>query len=93
MELEWGPSSSLALDHYLIYRADSGTEFDFATPYNNSATWSNPLNTTWIDPDPSITQIDEDFYYIVRAANSDESKISSTSNTAGVHEWDLLKMT
>jgi parallel beta-helix repeat protein len=84
VELEWDPPSSLALDHYLIYRADSATEFDFAVPYNSSSTWPYPKNTTWFDPDPNITTTDDDFYYIVRAANSDESDISSTSNTAGV---------
>jgi hypothetical protein len=84
VELEWNPPSSFALDHYLIYKADSAIEFEFSTPYNISTTWWNPLNTTWIDPDPSITQIDDDFYYIIRAANSDESDISSTSNTAGI---------
>jgi parallel beta-helix repeat protein len=84
VELEWDPSPSLALDHYLIYRADSATEFDFSIPYSNSATWLNPKDTHWIDPDPNITSMDDDFYYIVRAATFDESDISSTSNTAGV---------
>jgi parallel beta-helix repeat protein len=83
IELEWDPSPSSALDHYLIYRADSATDFDFSTPYNSSTTWSNPINTTWVDPDPGVTTND-DFYYIVRAANFDESDISLTSNTAGV---------
>jgi parallel beta-helix repeat protein len=84
VELEWESPISLILDHYLIYRADSQTEFDFTTPYNSSATWPNPKSTTWVDPDPSVTTVDDDFYYIVRAANFDESDISSTSNTAGV---------
>ncbi len=84
VELEWDPPSSPALDHYLIYRADSATEFDFTTPYNISTTWLNPLNTTWVDPDSGVTAVDDDFYYIVRAANFDESVVSVTSNTAGV---------
>jgi hypothetical protein len=84
VELEWDPPSSLALDHYLIYRADSTTEFDFTKPYNSSTTWPNPKNTTWVDPDLSITAVDDDFYYIIRAANFDESIVSLTSNTAGV---------
>jgi hypothetical protein len=84
IELEWEPPPSVALDHYLIYRADSATEFDFSIPYNISTTWLNPKNFTWIDPDPSVTSVDDDFYYIIRAANFDESDISSTSNTAGV---------
>jgi hypothetical protein len=84
VELEWNPSSSLALDHYLIYRADSATEFDFTTPYNSSTIWPNPIDTTWVDPDPGVTAVDDDFYYIVRAANFDESDISTTTNTAGI---------
>jgi parallel beta-helix repeat protein len=84
VELEWDPPISFVLDHYLIYRAASVTEFDFSTPYNSSITWLDPKNTIWVDPDPSITTVDDDFYYIVRAANFDESDISSTSNTAGV---------
>jgi hypothetical protein len=84
VELNWDPSPSPSLDHYLIYRADSATEFDFSTPYNSSSTWPDPLNTTWVDPDPGITAVDDDFYYIIRAANFNESDISSTSNTAGV---------
>ncbi|UCF08781.1 MAG: right-handed parallel beta-helix repeat-containing protein [Thermoplasmata archaeon] len=84
VELEWTPSPSLPLDHYLIYRADSATGFDFSTPYNSSLTWPYPINTTWVDPDPGVTAVDDDFYYIVRAANFDESEISITSNTAGV---------
>jgi hypothetical protein len=84
VELEWDPPPSPTLDHYLIYRADSATNFDFSVPYNISTTWPDPLNTTWVDPDPNITSVDDDFYYVVRAANFDESDISSTSNTAGV---------
>jgi len=84
IELEWEPSPSFTLDHYLIYRADSATGFDFTLVHNNSITWPNPLNTIWIDPDPGVTAVDDDFYYIVRAANFDESETSSTSNTAGV---------
>jgi parallel beta-helix repeat protein len=84
IELEWEPPISFILDHYLIYRAASATEFDFSTPYNSSTTWLDPKNTIWVDPDPSVTAMDDDFYYIVRAANFDESDISSTSNTAGV---------
>jgi hypothetical protein len=84
VELEWDPPFSLTLDHYLIYRADSATEFDFTTPYNSSTTWQDPLNTAWVDLDPSVTAVDDDFYYIVRAANFDESDVSLTSNTAGI---------
>jgi hypothetical protein len=84
VELEWNPSISFVLDHYLIYRADSATGFDFSTPYNSSATWPDSKNNIWIDSDPSVTAVDDDFYYIIRAANFDESDISSTSNTAGV---------
>jgi parallel beta-helix repeat protein len=84
VELEWDPPSSLALDHYLIYRADSATGFDFSIPYNSSTTWMDPKNTIWVDPDPNVTAVDDDFYYIVRAANFDESDVSLTSNTAGV---------
>jgi hypothetical protein len=47
-------------------------------------TWLDPKNTTWVDPDPNVTAVDDDFYYIVRAANFDESVVSATSNTAGV---------
>jgi hypothetical protein len=83
-ELEWYPPFSPTLDHYLIYRADSATEFDFTSPYNSSTTWPDPLNTIWVDPDPGVTAVDDDFYYIVRAANADESDVSLTSNTAGV---------
>jgi parallel beta-helix repeat protein len=84
VELEWDPPPSPTLNHYLIYRADSATDFDFSVPYKSSISWSDPLNTTWIDPDPSVTAVDDDFYYIVRAANANESDVSSTSNTAGV---------
>jgi parallel beta-helix repeat protein len=84
VELEWDPPSPLALDHYLIYRADSATEFDFTTPHNISTTWPTPKSFTWIDPDPNVTAVDDDFYYIIRAANFDESIVSLTSNTAGV---------
>jgi parallel beta-helix repeat protein len=84
VELDWDPPPSPTLDHYLIYRADSATNFDFKVPYSNSTTWPNPTKTSWIDPDPGVTTVDDDFYYTIRAANSDESDISSTSNTAGV---------
>ncbi len=84
IELEWDPSPSPAMDHYLIYRADSAMDFDFTEPYIVSTTWSDPKNTTWIDPDPGVTAVDGDFYYIVRAAIFNELDISLTSNTAGV---------
>jgi parallel beta-helix repeat protein len=41
IELEWDPPSSSALDHYLIYRSDSATDFDFSTPYR---TMMNPIS-------------------------------------------------
>jgi parallel beta-helix repeat protein len=84
VKLKWEPSNSFILDHYLIYRADSATDFDFTIPYNISTTWPNPKDFTWVDPDPNVTAIDDDFYYIVRAANANESDVSTTSNTAGV---------
>jgi parallel beta-helix repeat protein len=84
VKLEWDPPISFVLDHYLIYRAASATEFDFSTPYNISTTWPDSKNTIWVDPNSTVTAVDDDFYYIVRAANFDESDISSTSNTAGV---------
>jgi hypothetical protein len=49
------------------------------------------LATNWIDPDGTLTQNEGDWYYIIRAANTDESKISSTSNTAGI--WTVMFQT
>jgi len=92
--LNWDQRPVPALDHFLIYRATSQTDFDFSTPWVNTSTEINvlsgsidPLNTTWIDTNvtnPDHPDYCSEYYYVVRAVNAIDMR-STTSNTAGYH--------
>jgi hypothetical protein len=82
------------LSHYLIYRAQSQTGFDFSDVWMNTSVDVNPstgmldpLNPEWIDT--NVTRIGDsnyrdECYYIVRAVNALGMR-SGTSNTAGYY--------
>jgi hypothetical protein len=91
--LYWDPPSAPGIDHYLIYRSTSQTEFDFDTVWKNTSVDMEigeiipiPLRTMWNDtnatnPD-NVTNYQKEYYYTIRAVISLGQK-SATSRTVG----------
>ena len=91
--LSWDHPLSLGIDHYLIYRSTSQTDFNFSMVWKNTSIDKEPgesapipLRTIWNDtnsanPD-NQTNYAEQYYYTIRLVNS-LGKISSTSRTVG----------
>ncbi len=82
VRLEWDASISIALDHYLIYRAPSQREFDFSDPIHDTSMDVDPLRTEWIDVGALAPGSSQEYYYTVRAVSTD-GRISTNSVTAG----------
>jgi outer membrane protein assembly factor BamB len=91
--LYWDMPSILGVDHYLIYRSTSQTDFDFNTVWVNTSSDNEtgepapiPLRTMWNDTKAAFpgndTNYEEQYYYTVRAVNI-LGQMSSTSRTVG----------
>jgi hypothetical protein len=81
--LRWVEVPWPELDHYLIFRSSTQNGFQDLTPA--AAYDVVPAGTTdWVDPESGgAASHDGEYYYLIRAANANESDISETSNTAG----------
>ena len=86
VRLEWEPSESEDIDHYLIYRSTTKMGFNFASDHVNTATDSDggilPLRTTWNDANAAAETADPDYYYTIRGVDN-RGNIGYTSNIAG----------
>ncbi len=91
--LYWDPPSTLGIDHYLIYRSKSQTEFNFSNVWVNTSRDKEsgelstfPLRTMWNDTNAAFpgndTNYEEQYYYTIRAVNI-LGKLSRTSRTVG----------
>jgi uncharacterized protein YegL len=74
------------VDHYLIYRSPSQTNFDFSEVWVNTSQHDNngiiPSRATWNITDGALETYPLEEYYIIRAVNQ-LGKKSVTSNTVG----------
>jgi hypothetical protein len=91
--LYWDQPPVLGIDHYLIYRSTSQTNFDFNTVWKNTSINMEvgessviPLRTIWNDTNAAFpgnnSNYEEQYYYIIRAVNI-LGQVSSTSRTVG----------
>jgi parallel beta-helix repeat protein len=90
--LYWDQPSIFGLSHYLIYRSENQTNFDFSDVWVNTQTdkqpgesTPSPLRTTWIDINASVPgdpNYKEQYYYVIRGV-SDSGKMSPSSRTVG----------
>ncbi len=81
--LRWVEVPWPELDHYLIFRSQTQNGFPDLSP---AAAYDEvPAGTTdWVDPEAGgAASHDGEYYYLIRAANANESDVSETSNTAG----------
>jgi hypothetical protein len=67
IKLNWLESPTPNRDHYLIYRSETPTGFDFSKPYFNTSNQLIPLLNEWIDIN-SIHESNE-LYYCLRTVN------------------------
>ena len=81
--LEWTPSNSTALGHYLIYRATDQRDFDFSNPIYNTSMDVDPLRTDWTDNGALAPDSSQEYYYVVRSVSTD-GRTSVNSATAGI---------
>ncbi|UCE37064.1 MAG: hypothetical protein JSW00_16480 [Thermoplasmata archaeon] len=96
--LNWDPPHSPGIDYYLLYRSTSQTDFNFNDIWVNTSSDKEkgeldpiPLRTMWNDtnsanPD-NKTNYNEQYYYTIRAVNSD-GQVSRTSRTVG--KWTKI---
>ncbi|MCK5291757.1 MAG: hypothetical protein KAR39_07055 [Thermoplasmata archaeon] len=83
IRLDWNPPSGFSnMSHYLIYRDEDQREFDFSVPLYNTSTDLSPLRTNWTDLLAASSGSPGEYYYVVRTVSLD-SRLSTTSNTAG----------
>lgn len=81
--LRWSTVSWPGLDHFLIYRASEPNGFTDLSPTAAYAVVP-AMSSTWVDPEPGGAASNPgELYYLMRAANANESVVTSTSNTAG----------
>jgi uncharacterized protein YegL len=90
--LYWDPPPTPGIDHYLLYRSTSQTDFDFKTVWVNTSRDNEssepspiPLRTMWNDTNaalPGDPSYEQQYYYIIRTVN-DLGEVSSTSRTVG----------
>ncbi len=66
--LTWSSSLSIDIDHYLIYRSSTPSEFNFSDPSHNTSIDPDPLVTTWTDI--SIAPNWKMFFYIIRGVDT-----------------------
>jgi hypothetical protein len=86
IRLDWDPSESADIDHYLIYRSTSKMNFDFKSVYVDTATDSDggviPLRTTWNDVGAAAASAPDEYYYTIRSVDDRDNK-GYTSNLVG----------
>jgi hypothetical protein len=93
VNLNWNSLSTFGVNHYLIYRSKSQTDFDFDQVWVDTSKDCEPgestpisLRTMWNDTnsaDPgNVTNFETEYYYIIRAVNI-LGDISKTSRTVG----------
>ncbi|UCE37258.1 MAG: right-handed parallel beta-helix repeat-containing protein [Thermoplasmata archaeon] len=90
--LYWDQPSIFGVSHYLIYRSEDQTNFDFNNVWVNTKTdtqpgesLSNPLRTTWIDFNASVPgnkNYREQYYYVIQSVY-ESGKMSPSSRTVG----------
>jgi hypothetical protein len=84
--LYWTPPQTYFTHHYLIYRAEGQTGFDFSYVWvDTSVDYDNgvmPLRTTWNDTNAASPGAPQEYYYCIRTV-SHFGDISVTSNTVG----------
>ncbi|UCE38523.1 MAG: PKD domain-containing protein, partial [Thermoplasmata archaeon] len=91
--LYWKPLSTQGIDHYLIYRSTSQTNFNFNDIWVNTSCDKEigepdpiPLRTMWNDTNAILpsnkTNYEEQYYYIIRAVDA-HGWTSRTSRTVG----------
>lgn len=91
--LYWDPPLVAGIEHYLIYRSTSQTDFDFTTAWKNTSVDKEigestpiPLRTMWNDTNAAypgnVTNYEEQYYYTIRAVNG-LGEVSATSRTVG----------
>jgi hypothetical protein len=89
IRLSWYHHDPRFIDHYLIYRSESQTDFDFSSPWVRTDMDPDngvvPLRTTWNDTasaDPTNGNYEKEWYYVIRAVDI-QGKFSHTSRTVG----------
>jgi hypothetical protein len=84
--LYWTPPATLFTDHYLIYRAESQTGFDFTDVWMDTSVDNDngihPIRISWNDTGAASSLVPIEYYYCIRTVNV-FSDISMTSNTVG----------
>ncbi|MCK5397968.1 MAG: hypothetical protein KAJ33_06955 [Thermoplasmata archaeon] len=92
--LDWLPSPSPDIHHYLIYRASDPSAFDFNNPWHNTSIDANPLDCYWTD----IGAGSGDYFYVIRAVdyamNEDQNTviIGIYHITLETSEWNLVSL-
>ncbi len=90
--LEWGPSTSSDLSHYLIYRSDLPQNINYSTPWiDTSVDWDNgniPKRTTWNHTGAASMGVN--LFYVVRAIDS-ASQNDSNTFSVGIYYIQLSK--
>ncbi len=82
VRLDWMAPVHPDLDHYLIYRSENQTDFDFSTPHHDTSGDPNPLNLSWIDPGASGPAAPQKLFYTIRAVDS-SGNTAFTNRTIG----------
>ncbi|MFQ6059911.1 MAG: VWA domain-containing protein, partial [Thermoplasmata archaeon] len=82
IRLDWEAPDAVPVSHYLVYRAEHPKGFNFSTPTYNTSSDLSPERTNWTDRGAADPSAPREYYYTVRAVDSNGS-VSSTSNTAG----------
>jgi hypothetical protein len=80
--LSWTAPVDPDLDHYLIYRSENQTDFDFTTPHHDTSGDVDPLNVSWIDPGAAGPASPPKLYYTIRPVDS-AGNIAVSNGTLG----------
>ncbi|UCG69022.1 MAG: hypothetical protein JSV09_14750 [Thermoplasmata archaeon] len=84
--LYWVPPATPFTHHYLIYRSESQTGFDFSDVWIDTSLDSDsgiiPLRITWNDTNAASPGAPKEYYYCIRTV-SHFGDLSMTSNTVG----------
>ncbi len=92
--LDWTPSESPDIHHYLIYRAGSPSTFNYAAPWHDTSSDGDPLACTWTD----IGAAAGDYFYVIRAVdyamNEDQNtvKIGVYHIALDTSKWNLVSV-
>jgi hypothetical protein len=82
MRLDWTAPVHPDLDHYLIYRSENQTDFNFTSPHHNTSGDPDPLNTSWLDLGAAGPGAPSILYYTIRSVDS-FGRASFTNKTIG----------